>query len=183
MIGRLVIGGVTAAIAMFLLSFLFFASPLNRLAYGVAAPEANRAIQQTLSGNLPGTGTYIVPWPSDAAGMAAYEAGPVATIHFNAGGFPAMGAGTLTAGFIHILVAILLIGGGLYAVKDRLPLFVERARLVVLSAVGLALYARLGDPIWYHQDWRHAIYLFIADALILSAGGLILARWFLPARG
>jgi hypothetical protein len=32
-----------------------------------------------------------------------------------------------------------------------------------------------------HHDWTHFIYLFVADSLMLVAGGVIVA-WFLPVR-
>jgi hypothetical protein len=31
-----------------------------------------------------------------------------------------------------------------------------------------------------HHDWVHALYNFAANAAMLLAGGLVLARWFMP---
>jgi hypothetical protein len=178
---RLLVGSIAAAIVMYILGFLLFATPLSMLAYGSATPEANLAIQAALKANLPATGTYIVPMPLDAAGMAAYEAGPIATVHYNSGGFLTFSPGTMIGGFIHMLLAALLFAFALGAIKDRTPLFADRARMVVLVAVSTSLYMHLGQPIWSHLGWPHFIYLFIADAIIFASGGLVLARWFLPA--
>jgi hypothetical protein len=35
---------------------------------------------------------------------------------------------------------------------------------------------RLGEPIWFHQDWGHAVYLFIADCVSLIAAGLVILK-------
>jgi hypothetical protein len=51
--------------------------------------------------------------------------------------------------------------------------------VAVIIAVAAAAFVHLGEPIYWHHDWGHFIYLFVADALMLTAAGLILA-WFLP---
>ena len=38
----------------------------------------------------------------------------------------------------------------------------------------------LGEPLWFHHDWIHFIYLFLGDVAMMIAGGLVIARWFLP---
>jgi hypothetical protein len=35
---------------------------------------------------------------------------------------------------------------------------------------------RLGEPIWYHHDWGHAIYVFVADSVSLIVAGLIILK-------
>jgi ABC-type Co2+ transport system permease subunit len=55
----------------------------------------------------------------------------------------------------------------------------SRARVAVIIAVAAAAFTHLGEPIYYHHDWGHFIYLFIADSLALAAAGVIIA-WFLP---
>lgn len=58
--------------------------------------------------------------------------------------------------------------------------FASRARLVVCGTLAASIFMHLGEPIWYHHDWTHFIYLFVADFAALATGGLIIARWFLP---
>src|SRR3546814_6342696 len=84
---RFVIGCVAAAVAMFILGFILYGSPLSMLAYATASDAANASVQNALAANLPKTGTYIVPWPNSAEGTVLYGRGPVATIHYNTGGF------------------------------------------------------------------------------------------------
>ena len=58
----------------------------------------------------------------------------------------------------------------------------ERVRLLVLGVVGAAVFMRLGEPIWYHQDWGHAIYLFVADSVAMIVAGLVILK-LLPRQG
>jgi hypothetical protein len=53
-------------------------------------------------------------------------------------------------------------------------------RLAILFAVGAAAYIQLKEPLFYHHDWLFSIFKFIADAVTLAVGGLIIARWFMP---
>lgn len=177
---RLLIGSAVAALAMFIIGFVFFATPLVEFAFTVASPDAQATLQQALKDNLPSTGTYAIPWPESAAGQAAYQAGPIATIHYNSGGFAVADPQVMLWGYVHMLVSILLVGLALWAVRDRLTTRDSRTRLVLLFALAASIFMHLGKPIWYHHDWPFELYLGIADFVALAVGGWILARWFVP---
>ncbi len=178
--GRFIIGCVAAAVAMFVIGFIFFATPLQMLGYATANDAANASVQNALAANLPRTGTYMVPLTSSAAGTILYGRGPIATIHYNTGGFAMADPGTMLAGFVHMLVSITILGLALLLVAARVPDFVSRARLVLYMTLATSIYMNLGDPIWYHHDWPYAVYRFVADFVMLGVGGLMIARWFLP---
>ncbi|HEY6916550.1 MAG TPA: hypothetical protein VI381_02815 [Allosphingosinicella sp.] len=179
--GRIILGSVVAAIAMFVIGFIFFATPLGKLSYSSLGNMEAAAVQQTLAANLPKTGTYFIPSPESSAEQTVmYGQGPVATVHYNRGGFPAMDPGVLMGGFILNFVTALLIGAALLGIADRVTDFPSRARLAAIFGVAASALLHLGPPLYYHQDWTHAIYLFVADGITLAAAGLILARWFLP---
>lgn len=177
--GRVIIGSLAAAVAMFVIGFLFYATPLANLAYGSIDNAQAATIQQTLAANLPATGTYEVPGVDSSERTVMYGQGPIATIHYNMGGFSAADPGMLLGGFVLELVVALLIGLALATVADRVTDFASRAKLVVIFSIAASAFIHLGEPVWYHHDWQHFIYLFIADAVTLGAGGLIIARWFL----
>jgi hypothetical protein len=178
---RVIVGSLIAAIAMFIIGFVFFASGLQRIATASLDDAPAAAVQQALAANLPKTGTYFVPEAeASSAQTVMFGQGPVATIHYNVGGFPSMDPTALFGGFILNFVVALLIGSALIGIDRRVPDFGSRAWLVGLFSVGAAAFMHLGMPLYFHQGWGHAIYLFIADALALIAGGLIIARWFLP---
>ncbi len=177
---RMLIGSIAAAVAMFVTGFIFFATPLSYLAYGSVGVPQQATIQQTLAANLPNTGTYSIPSASTGDGTVMYGKGPIATIHYNSGGFGVADPGVLIAGFIHELIVAILIGFALLTVAARVPDFVSRAKLVILFSVAGGVLAHLGEPIRYHHDWAHFIYLFVGDTAMLIVGGLVIARWFLP---
>lgn len=178
---RVILGAIVAAVAMFIIGFLFFASGLQNIASGSLGDRQAAGVQQVLAANLTDTGTYVVPNPdASAAQTVMYGQGPVATIHYNSGGFPATDTSALIGGLVLDFIVALLIGLGLIGIDRRVPDFASRARLVVWFAVAASAFTHLGEPIYYHHDWGHFIYLFIADAAALAAAGLIIARWFLP---
>ncbi|HEX8639954.1 MAG TPA: hypothetical protein VF704_02245 [Allosphingosinicella sp.] len=179
---RVIIGAIVAAIAMFFIGFIFFGTPLARL--GTASLDNNQAaaVQQAMAANLPRTGTYNVPGVDTPEQTNMYSRGPIATVHYNTDGFAAFDAPGLVKGLVLNLLVALLIGAALIGIDRRVPDLGSRARVAVIIAVAAAGFAHLGEPIYWHHDWGHFIYLFVADAAALSAAGLIIA-WFLPKSG
>jgi hypothetical protein len=178
---RVIIGAVPAALAMFVIGFIFFASGLQNLATRNLDDVPAAAVQQSLAANLKGTGTYAIPNPDKSAQQnVMYGQGPVATVHYNAKGFPAMDSQALLGGLIMNFIVALLIGAALIGMDRRVPDFASRARVVAILAVAAGIYMHLGEPIYHHHDWPHFIYLFIADVTAFIVAGLIIARWFLP---
>ncbi len=176
MIGRALIGAVAAAFAMFILGFIFFATPLSGIGTNSLPDREAAAVQTALAQNLPETATYAVPSDATAGQTTLYGRGPIATIHYNTSGFAIGDAGTMIGGFIHMLVVTLLMAVGLYTASRYVASFGERVRLLVLGTLGATIFMRLGEPIWFHQDWGHAVYLFIADCTSLIAAGLVILK-------
>ena len=185
MIGRAIIGAVSAAIAMFILGFIFFATPLQKVSTGTLDNARAAAVQQSLAANIPTTGTYHVPSADTPEQSTMYSKGPIATINYNTGGFSPADPGVMIGGFIHMFIVALLIAVGLYTLSLYVPSFTERVRLLVLGTLGATIFMRLGEPIWYHPDWGHAIYMFVADSITLIVAGLIILKMLprsLPSR-
>jgi hypothetical protein len=178
--GRLLIGSVVAAVAMFLLGFVFYATPLMNLAQADAPAETQLAVQEALKA-LPRSGTYFIPLSeTDQALMAAHQAGPTALIKVNMTGAPQMDPAVFAFGWLHMAVSALLLGLLLWAVRDRVSDFAGRMRLVVWVALVMAVFTRLGEPIWYRSDWANALYVGVADLLTIVVAGFVIARWFMP---
>ena len=176
---RVLIGAVVATIAMFFIGFIFFATPLARLGTASLDDAQAAAVQQAMAANLPRTGTYTVPGVDTREQTNMYSRGPIATVHYNTGGFAAFDPATLVKGLVLNFLVALLIGAALIGIDRRVPDLGSRARVAVIIAVAAAAFTHLGEPIYYHHDWGHFIYLFIADSLALAAAGVIIA-WFLP---
>jgi hypothetical protein len=181
--GRMIIGAVVAAVAMFFIGFIFFGPlGLNHIATGSLPDAQAAAIQQSLSANLPNPGTFVVPSPeSSPAQTVMYGQGPIATIHYNTAGFAAMDTKALGIGFLFDFLIALLIGAALLGIEGRVPDLGSKARVAMIIAVAGAAFTHLSEPIYYHHDWPHFVYAFVADGLMLAAAGLILA-WFLTRR-
>ncbi|MFN3387922.1 MAG: hypothetical protein ACK40O_03255 [Allosphingosinicella sp.] len=178
---RTLIGGVVAGIVLFVVGFVFWATPLAEIAYKKADVPASAAVQTALAQNLTqsGTGTYIIPSTDTAEGTTLYGRGPVATLHFNTGGFPAEDMSMLLPGFIVAVIAGLLIAFGLAAAAGRRD-FKTLARLVVLVSLGFTTWSFLAAPIFGHHGWTYWIYAFVAESAGLILAGLVVARWFMP---
>ena len=178
---RVIFGSAVAAVVMFLVGLVFF-GPLGLSNLGTRNVDDNQAaaVQQTLAANLPRTGTYFIPEAgASAAQTVMYGQGPIATVHYNTGGFAATETSAIVGGLVFNFLVALLIGAALIGIDQRVPDLKSRARLAVIIAVAGSAYSHLGEPIYYHHDWSHFIYLFIADSLALAAGGFTVA-WFLP---
>lgn len=180
--GKLGLGALSAAIVMFIIGGLFFATPLRGLGQGNLPNLQAAEVQRTLAANLPATGTYIVPDGGTQEQTVMYGQGPIATIHYNTDGFAAMATGSLLGGFILYLIVALVIAGGLWAIERQVTDFASRARIVIALSIAAAAYAHLKMPLFYHHGWGHYVFAFLADSLTLIAGGLIIVRWFLPRR-
>src|SRR3546814_7158065 len=146
MMGRAVIGAVAAAVAMFILGFVFFASGLQKTVTANLDDVPAAAVQQTLAANLPGSGVYFVPDPEASSSQTVmYGQGPIATIHYNISGFPAMDSGALLGGFIHMLVVTLLMAAAGYFLSRHVAGFSERVKMLVLALLAGRTSTRLNS--------------------------------------
>jgi hypothetical protein len=176
MIGRALVGALGAAVALFLLGYIFHASALRGIATGNLENAQAAAVQQALAANIPSTGTYSIPSDVTPEQTVMYGKGPIATVHYNTAGFAIGGSATLIVGFLHTLIVSLLMAAGLGAISRFVPDFGERARLLVLGVVGATAFIHLREPIWFHHDWPHFIYLFVVDTVSLVVAGLIILK-------
>ena len=178
-------GGLLGGVAIFLIGFLFWGTPLSLLAFNQIDEPRSAALQASLAQTLTesGTGTYLIPAMNTAAGSILYGKGPVATVHFNTGGFAAADTGSLLQGLILALVTGVIIAIALGTVGSRITDFGSRARIAILFALAATIWTELGQPIFNHYGWGYWVYLFVSDFVALSAAGLIVARWFLPRGG
>jgi hypothetical protein len=181
---RTLIGGLVGGVILFVVGFIFWATPLSQLAYTGIDDARSAAVQTSLAQNLTksGTGTYVVPWPDTAQGTTLYGRGPIATVHFNTRGFPVEDMNMVVTGLVFALVSGLAIAFGLAAVGGGGRGFANVARLVVLFSLGITIWTVLAQPVFNHHGWGYWVYSFIAQTAGLIAAGLAIARWFLPGR-
>lgn len=178
---RSLIGGLVAGLVMFFIGFVFWGTPLSEAAFAKADDAQSAAVQAALAQHLgrSGTGTYVIPTPSTPQGTELYGRGPIAMVHFNTGGFAAEDMGMMLPGLIFALVSGVLMAFGIAAV-GRENSFAEVARLVILFSLGITIWTILAQPVFNHFGWGYWVYLFVSESVALIAGGLIIARWFVP---
>lgn len=179
---RTVIGGLVGGVILFLVGFVFWATPLSEFAYKNAADAEGAAVQLALAQNLSetGTGAYVIPNHNSASGAANYARGPIAIVHYNIAGYSPDDMSMLLPGFLFALAAGLLMAFGLAAVGGGGRSFAGTATLVILYSIGLTLWTILAQPVFNHFGWGYWVYSFIAETSALILAGLVIARWFLP---
>jgi hypothetical protein len=173
---RALIGALAAAVAMFVIGFIFFATPLENIAVGTLDDARAAAVQQSLNANVQRTGTYFVPDSDTPQQSVMYGTGGVATIHYNSSGFAASDTTSMAGGFLHMLIVALVMAAGLYTLAGYVPDFAVQVKLLVLAVFSATIFVRLGEPIWSHQHWGYAIYMFVADTISLVVAGIVILK-------
>jgi hypothetical protein len=178
---RTLAGAVAGAVAMFIIGFIFFATPLQRIVVDRLDDAQAAAVQQSLNANVQRTGTYYVPSPETPQQSVMYGQGGVATVHYNSSGFAADATSSIVGGFLHMLLVSLLLAAGLYVLAQHVSDFRQQVKVLGFGAVAAILFTRLGDPVWAHHAWDYAIYAFLADSIALIAAGVSILK-LLPRR-
>lgn len=175
---RSLLGGLVGGVILFVVGFIFWATPLGEIPYSQANEPRNAALQIALAQNLTptGTGAYVIPANTSAAGAVLYAQGPIAVVHYNTQGFSPDDMSMILPGFLLAVAAGLLIAFGLAA--SGAASFAGRARLVVCFALAATTWTLLGQPVFNHFGWGYWIYSFIAESTGLILAGLVIAKWF-----
>ncbi len=163
------VGALVAAIVMFFLGFCFYALG-GTLMFSPLDPAAATALQGAVAGVLNESGSYAAP-----ADEAAFMQGPSAIVNFIAAGDVPDEMTAMGLGFLHFLVSSFLLGLALKAVGGDEG---RRVRVALWIGLAAAVFMHLGDPIWYGFGWRASLFEFVADGVMLTAAGLVLAKWF-----
>lgn len=177
---RILIGALAGGVAMFIVGFIFWATPLQNIGFSTASDAQNAAVQLSLAQNLPHSGHYVVPNPMTATGGNGFTKGPIATVDYNMRGFSTADPASMIGGFVQEVIVSLMIGLSLFGIAGRVTDFPSRAKVAIGISAAATVMILIGDPIWMHADWRYAIYATIADLAMLAASSVVIARWFLP---
>ena len=179
---RTFIGGIVGGLILFVCGYIFWATPLGEIPFSRAPDPQNAAVQLAMAQNLSptGTGAYVIPAHSTAAGAVLYGQGPIATVFFNTQGFSPDDMSMILPGLVMALIAGMLLAFGLAAVGGGGRSFAGTARLVILISLGFTTWEYLASPIFHHAGWLYWVYAFVAQSLAWILAGLVVARWFLP---
>lgn len=175
---RIFIGSVVAGLIQFLVGALAWATPLGRMAFSQAGAPATADLQAALARNLTatGTGTYFIPSPDTPEGTVLLGKGPVALVHFNASGFPAMVPGALLTGLIMSIAMMLLVGVALSYVRAE-----KRLSVMLLFAVATVTYFVASLPVYnYYMPWGWWAYLAVEEFIAFALGAFVMIAFFMP---
>lgn len=177
---RLMMGGVLGGLAMWIVSFLFWGTPLSRIALSRTADAASVAVQRALMEQLGplGTGAYPIPWPGTPAGTQLHGQGPVAMIFFNTDGFAIPDSSALVGGLVLAIFCALLMAIAIRMAASGVGMG-ARVKLVAIVAVAVTAYTDLGQPVFNHMPLGYFLFLWISDVLSWIAAGAVIA-WALP---
>ncbi|HYE97034.1 MAG TPA: hypothetical protein VD962_12570 [Rubricoccaceae bacterium] len=175
----LLLGAVLAAVVLFLFGFVVWGlMPVDP--FSTVSDEP--ALSQTLVQVLPASGVYLLPDEGDteeefAAATEAMRRGPLAMVFFRREGVEPMAPAVFALGFLHMFVTALLLGLVLRQAAPALPSYGARVAFVALLGLTAAVWARLGEPIWWHFPWGFHLLYFFSDLLSWTLAGLVLARF------
>ncbi|WP_343520546.1 hypothetical protein [Sphingomonas sp.] len=177
---RAVLGGLLGGVAMWIIGFIFWGTPLSLLAVTSTGDAASASVQAALAQHLgpTGSGAYPIPWPGTPSGTQMYGQGPVAMVLFNAHGFALPDTAALIAGLVLSVVCALVLAFALARVTVGMS-FGGRLTIVGLFAVAITAYSQLGQPIFNHAPWGYFVYLWISEVAGWLAAGAVIA-WLLP---
>lgn len=172
---RTIVGGILGGIAMYLVAFIFWGTPLSALALSRANDQAGANLQTAMAQALTstGTGVYVVPDPATAQGTVLYGKGPVAMIFYNNSGFPVTDSAALIGGLILALAVGVMIALALRFVAAD---FANRARVAVLVSMAAVLWMHVGQAVFNHAPWGYTLYLAFSDFIALAVAGLVPAK-------
>ena len=165
---RSVIGGLLGGLAMYIIGFIFWGTPLSALAFSRAGDQESANLQAALAQglNATGTGVYVIPDPATAQG-------PIAQVFYNSSGFPVTDGASLIGGLILALAVGILIA---LALRFALADFGSRMRVTILFSIAAVLWLHIGQPVFNHAPWGYFLYLAFSDFVALAAAGLIAAK-------
>jgi len=176
---QVAIGGVLAAVAVFLWGFAFWATPLSYNAFNHTSPETESQVAAALRSAGLADGAWQIPDPmagGDAADMARrYADGPIVSMHIRNAGVPMMNPMVMLNGWLHMLVTFSLLALLVHGLRNRLPTWRDRFRLVAFIGVIAAIYANLGNPVWFYQSWTHHGLIALYDLVSYLIAGAVIA--------
>ena len=163
---RILAASIASAIALFLFGFVWWGvlMPVVKPAKVLSDP----ALVAQMSSTLSESAVYFYP---DPAVEPADATGPMAILYFNTD-MPNMGK-MMGLGLGHMFVVSLL--AATWVATRNLTSFGERFKHVFLLGLFVALWADIGNFIWWRHPASWAFYNFGYDILSWSIAGAIIA--------
>ena len=179
---KFIFGSVIGAVVLFLWGFIFWGT--NPLPYSVLPhPKDEVQLGAMLREQLPDSGTYVLPHPSDPPETMSKLSldGPIATIHFLREGRAPMEPRVLIVGFFHGFAVVLMLAMLMTIALPALRTYGSRVRFATLFGIASALFVHGGSVLWMNEGrpWHQVNALYEVSACFII--GLVLGAFIKPA--
>jgi hypothetical protein len=168
---RFLVASLVTAVALFLFGFLWWGvlMPIVR----PVSVITDQALVEKMSSSLNESGIYFYPDPATEPGESA---GPMAILYFNSES-PQMGP-MMGIGFAHMFLTALLVS--MFVSSRKLPSYSDRLKFVFCLGLLIALWADVGNMIWWRHPPGWTAFHFGYDVLSWLLAGSIIAAMVKP---
>jgi hypothetical protein len=175
---KFVLAPALAALAMFVLGFLYWGLPMSPAYKSISRVADDAAAAQALGQIFPATGIYLVPGMhvEETKLMELIQRGPAAQVAFVKEGGDPMDPAMFIKGYIHYFVIALVLMMMLARATPSFKCFTCRVKFA--AAVGLvgALF-QLTDSIWSRHPLGYHLMVGLYIFLECAVAGLVLAKF------
>lgn len=175
----ILLGSLLAAAAIYLWGVVFWTvSPLpQRVARTTQNPVAAEA---AFVEHFPEPGVYRLPGLDDDEYAGLHADDVIAIFPVNIADRLDKPGGTLAIGFLHALVAMLLMSLLMRLVGDALGSYGDRVVFVLLAGIVVAFWGRLAGVVWWSLPLPWQVWSAVYDVSTWLVAGLVLARFVVP---
>ena len=168
---RVIASALVTAIALFFFGFIWWGilMPIVKPAEVIT----DQAVVDSMNSTFSGSGVYFYPDPATASEATS---GPWAILYFDPN-MPDMGS-MMGMGFGHMLLTAF--AATLFVRFRNLPTFADRFKFVAGLGLFVALWADIGNMIWWHHPTPWAVFHFGYDLLSWVLAGAIIAAIMKP---
>ncbi|MBX3427324.1 MAG: hypothetical protein KF688_16720 [Pirellulales bacterium] len=177
---RVFAAAIVSAVLMFIWGFVYWVVIGAGAQTLQAIPAANELdLLAVMRSSEMVTGMYVYPFPADmndqqAAAEVERQAaeGPRFQLAYVKEGGPAMDGKLLGLGFAHMALVALLTATLTALAAGALPTFGRRFAFVLLVGIIAAVWANLGDVVWWMHSLRYAagnIIFFVVEGALMAA--------------
>ncbi|MEZ6132655.1 MAG: hypothetical protein R3C59_28645 [Planctomycetaceae bacterium] len=169
---RILVASFVTAIALFFFGFLWWGMLMPIIEPTTVISD--QALIDSMSSSLNESAVYFYPDPATEPGEST---GPMAILYFNTD-MPDMGK-MLGMGFGHMFITALLVTA--FVSSQKLPTFAARFGVVFFVGLLIAVWADVGNMIWWRYPPGWTAFHFGYDVLSWLLAGVIIAAIIKPS--
>ena len=155
------LAGIAGMVALVLWGMIFWGWLYEPFGIFHKLPDDTEVVEMLIANDTQ-TGTYFFPWPRNtpdtfASFVQQHQTGPFFQLSYLREGVDPQSPGKILRGvlqyFVVSMIAVRLIR---LAPPAETP-FIRKFAVIFLAGLMGTVFIRLGDPIWFHLPWQHAL--------------------------